>query len=172
MSSSWEQSANVVIMHMIMLIFFILPLFICLYHGLQDFQCGWHGVGLQTRLAEKRCNAASSEMNSGRVWSHPKSCLSPRPPTFLHKRYEMRRSFNIFSIFCFLKMSSSKTSTSHISNPCNLIPLLHPKNGSRHGPGTGEECFVKTGSSFYWLFIGARDGERTLRHLLRKEAAG
>lgn len=83
--------------------FFILPLFICLYHGLQDIQCGWHGVGLQTRLAEKRCNAASSEMNSGRVWSHPKSCLSPRPPTFLHKRYEMRRSLNIFSIFCFLK---------------------------------------------------------------------
>lgn len=44
----------------------------------------------------------------------------------------------------FWKCPHRKTSTSHISNPCNLIPLLHPKNGSRHGPGTGQECFVKT----------------------------
>lgn len=33
--------------------FFILPLFICLYHGLQDFQCRWHGVDVQTKLAER-----------------------------------------------------------------------------------------------------------------------
>lgn len=32
--------------------FFILPLFICLYHGLQDFQRRWHGVDLPTRLTE------------------------------------------------------------------------------------------------------------------------
>lgn len=81
-----------------------------------------------------------------------------------------RLTYSQFSAFW--KCPHRKTSTSHISNPCNLILLLHPKNGSRHGPGTGEECFVKTGSSFYWLFIGARDGERTLRHLLSKEAAG
>lgn len=53
-----------------------------------------------------------------------------------------RLTYSQFSAFW--KCPHRKTSTSHISNPCNLIPLLHPKNGSRHGPGTGQECFVKT----------------------------
>lgn len=81
--------------------FFILPLFICLYHGLQDFQRGWHGVGLQTTLASNalKCGQLGDEFRAG-LKSVPNSASSvSRRPTFLHKGCKMCCSFNIFFNF-------------------------------------------------------------------------
>lgn len=112
--------------------FFILPLFICLYRGLQDFQCRWHGVEPQTKLAESAETRPAWRLIQGgfeAVPILPVSC----PPTLLHKIYKMCRSFIIFSIFCFLKCPHPKRYVPDFSSLYLCIQLQYPKTDQDKG---------------------------------------
>lgn len=80
--------------------FFILPLFICLYHGLQDSHCRWHGVDLQRKLAE------SAETQPAWKWIRAVFEAIPILPvsrllTFLHKhmKCDTYLSYSLISTF-------------------------------------------------------------------------
>lgn len=73
----------------------------------------------------KRWNPASLEMNSGRVWSHPKSACFPlfHPSTFLHKRNQICSLFTVYQ-FVFVKISPSYVLSSNL----HTIPPVRGRN--------------------------------------------
>lgn len=70
--------------------FFLLPLFICLHHGLQDLQHGSHGPDLQTGAVWKCCQLGDEFRASLKAF--------PNLPVALHKRYKTCCWFIIVSV--------------------------------------------------------------------------
>lgn len=124
-------------------LFFILPLFICCYYGLQDVQCRWHGMDVQTKLAER--------VETWPTWRWIQGCFEGFPVLPVSRSCSF-----VLQHFCTEDVKMCLKCNPNL-NILDLLSSYYPfsfnilKYSIKTSVKESELRSVQAGSTFYWL---------------------